>query len=284
MTSQEQNLSAEQKELIAVGASVGAGCQPCVSHHLKAGAQAGLGGEQLLAAVASAERVSAEAAVAMSDHARAKLGANNTTPALLSRLEEALASLGTALGANDPTNIERQLRAAADLGATRSQLQQAIETAHNVQENAARIHLREAERLLEALAPATAAAQIDADTGAGSGCGASAETEEARVTGDEPEPARAVSGNGAGEGSGSGCGADHEPQKAPVTAEEPEAATGGHPAGCGAMAIRFAASDASGATAGCREMFERFISAVSPAETDKAPAATTATGGGEKEA
>ena len=282
MTSQEQNLSAEQQELVAVGASVGAGCQPCVSHHLKAGAQAGLGGEQLLAAVASAERVSAEAAVAMSDHARAKLGANNTTPALLSRLEETLASLGAALGANDPANIERQLRAAADLGATRSQLQQALDTAHNVQENAARIHLREAEGRLETLAPATAAAQTDADSGVGCGCGASDQTEEARVTGEEPEPTKEVSGNGAGEGSG--CGVDQAPQKAPVTAEEPVPATGGHTAGCGAMATRFTASDAPGAMAGCREMFERFISAVSPAETDKAPAATTATGGCKKEA
>ena len=144
MTDQEQNLSAEEKELVAVGASVGAGCQPCVSHHLKAGAKAGLDGEQLLAAVTSAERVTAEAAVAMSDHARDKLGPDATAPALLSRLEQALASLGAALGANDVTNIEGNLRAAAELGASRSQLQQAIETAHTVQENAARIHLREA--------------------------------------------------------------------------------------------------------------------------------------------
>ena len=281
MTSQEQNLSAEQKELVAVGASVGAGCQPCVSHHLKAGAQAGLEGEQLLAAVASAERVSAEAAVAMSDHARAKLGANNTTPALLSRLEEALASLGAALGANDPTNIERQLRAAADLGATRLQLQQALETAHTVQENAARIHLREAQRSLDALAPATAAAQTDAHSGAGCGCSGSDDTEEARVTTEEPEPTRAAGPNGAGERSG--CGADHEPQKAPVTAEEPVPAPGSHTASCGEMFTRFAASDAPAGMTGCREMFERFTSAVSPAETD-APAAMTATGGCKKEA
>src|SRR5512133_4064803 len=177
MTSQEQSLSAEQKELVAVGAGTVDDCQPCVSHHLKAGAQTGLGGERLLAAVVSAERVSAEAAVAIRNHARAQLDTNVSSPALLSRLEEALASFGAALGANDPTNIERQLRAAADLGASHSQLQEALDTAHNVQENAARIHLREAERLLDALAPATAAAQIDADTGAGSGCGASAETE-----------------------------------------------------------------------------------------------------------
>ena len=31
MATDEQNLSAEQKELVAVGASVGAGCQPCVT-------------------------------------------------------------------------------------------------------------------------------------------------------------------------------------------------------------------------------------------------------------
>jgi AhpD family alkylhydroperoxidase len=182
MTTQEQNLSAEQTELVAVGASVGAGCRPCVSHHLKAGAKAGLAGEQLLAAVAGAERVSAEAAVTMGDHARATLGPGVTSPALLSRLEEALASLGAALGANDATNIERQLHAAADLGASRSQLQQAIDTAHNVQENAARIHLREAERLLDALAPATAAAQTDAESDEGCGCGADSDKAPAATT------------------------------------------------------------------------------------------------------
>ena len=102
MTTEKQALSPEQKELVAVGAGVGAGCRPCVSHHLKAGAEAGLAGGRLLAAVASAERVCAEAAVAMGDHARAKLGPDVASPALLSRLEEALASLGAALGANDP--------------------------------------------------------------------------------------------------------------------------------------------------------------------------------------
>src|SRR5512133_3433640 len=157
MTTPEQNLSPEQKELAAVGASVGAGCHPCVSHHLNAGAKAGLDGEQLLAAVTSAERVNAEAAVAMGDHVRAKLGPGVSSPALLPRLEDALASLGAALGANDARNIERQLRAAAELGASRSQLQQAIETAHTVHENAARIHLCDAKRRLDTIAPPLAA-------------------------------------------------------------------------------------------------------------------------------
>lgn len=170
MATEIRELSTEQKELVAVGASVGAGCQPCLSHHLKAGAKDGLEGERLLAAVTSAERVSAEAAVAMGDHARATLGSSVTVPAMLSRLEEALASLGAALGANDVANIERQLRAAADLGASWPQLQQAIVTAHTVQENAARIHRREAERLLDALTPAVL--WDDVEPGDGCGCGA----------------------------------------------------------------------------------------------------------------
>jgi AhpD family alkylhydroperoxidase len=177
MTDQEQNLSAEQNELVAVGASVGAGCQPCVSHHLKAGAKAGLDRERLLAAVTSAERVTAEAAVAMSDHVRGKLGPDVRSPAPLSRLEQALASLGAALGANDVANIERHLRAAVEVGGSRSQLQRAIETAHNVQENAARIHLRESERLLDAFAPASAAGEVDGEPD-GCDCGAESEREQ----------------------------------------------------------------------------------------------------------
>jgi AhpD family alkylhydroperoxidase len=248
MATGKRELSSEQQELVTVGASVGAGCQPCFSHHLKAGARNGLDGEQLLAAVTSAERVTAEAAVAMADHARAKLGSSVTVQAMLSRLEEALASLGAALGANDATNIERQLRAAAELGASRPLLQQAIETAHTVQQNAVRIHLREAERLLDALAPA--APESDAESGAGCGCGAADQT-----------------------------------KSAPYEAEqEPAGATREHTTGCSdAMTGCFGTAGPS-AMAGCGEMFERFmpVAAAAP-NTEQAPAATPAVGSCEKE-
>lgn len=186
MTTDEQKLTLERKELVAVGASVGAGCHPCVDHHLKAGAKVGLDDEQLLAAVTSAERVSAEAAVAMGDHVRWRLGPSVTEPALLSRLEEALASLGAALGANDAANIERQLRIALELGASQPQLEQAIETANTVQENAVRIHMREAQRLLDALAPVVAAAE---NAGHGCGCKPDGEDAEAPLEARAPDPA-----------------------------------------------------------------------------------------------
>ncbi len=166
-----ENLSSAQKELVAVGASIGVGCQPCVAHHLKAGGKAGLDGEQLLAAITGAEQIAAEAAVLMSDHARAKLGAAATTPARLTPLDDALAAFGAALGANDASAIDLQMRAALDSGASRPQLQQAIETAKTVQENAARIHVREAERLLESLAAPSTAAENEDGSGGGCGCG-----------------------------------------------------------------------------------------------------------------
>jgi len=143
-----------------------------VAHHLKAGAKAGLDGERLLAALTSAERVTAEAAVAMGDHVRGKLGPSVTAAALLSRLEDALTSFGAALGATDAKNIERQLRTAVEVGASRSQLQQAIETVRKVQENAVQIHQREAERLLDALVTPPPAPENDADLGGRCGCAA----------------------------------------------------------------------------------------------------------------
>jgi AhpD family alkylhydroperoxidase len=150
-TNETQNLTARERELVAVGASIGAGCHPCVSHHLKAGADAGLDGEQLLAAVTSAEQITAEAAVLMADHARNKLGSTITTPTELSPLEGTLTALGAALGANDAAAIGLQMRTAHDFGASRSHLEEAIETAKTVQENAGRIHVRGAEHVLASI-------------------------------------------------------------------------------------------------------------------------------------
>lgn len=245
MGDEPQNLTAEEKELVAVGAGVGAGCQPCVDHHLKAGAQAGLDRGRLLAAVTSAERVAAEAAVTMGDHVRAQL-AEDVTPALLSRLEEVLASLGAALGANDKQNIERQLRAALELGATRALLEEAIETSGNVQENASRIHIGEAERLLDELAAA--------------------------AVGNEAEAAGSC-----------GCGGEDGASAREGAVSEPVAASGDPNGGCWeTMASRFGTAgetgEASAAMAGCRQMFERVLGSSGSIAKDKTPAAPVATG------
>jgi AhpD family alkylhydroperoxidase len=169
MRIEKQKLSSEQRELVAVGASVGAGCHPCVSYHIKAATRAGVTGGQLLAALASSERVAAEAAERMKVHACGQLATAVTAPAAASRLDDALASFGGALGANDLVNIEHHMHAAADLGASHAQLEEAIATAQKVQENATRIHTREARRLLEQ-STAPGAPVADQDGGCDDDC------------------------------------------------------------------------------------------------------------------
>jgi AhpD family alkylhydroperoxidase len=149
VAAEEQKLAEDKRELVAIGASVGAGCLPCVTHHLKAGAKAGLSAERLLAGVINAELAVAESAERLTDHVRAQLGSEVREPKLAPPLEEALASLGGALGANDLANVERQLLATQQLGVSPSQLRDAIELGHAVQENATRMHFRAALDLLE---------------------------------------------------------------------------------------------------------------------------------------
>jgi AhpD family alkylhydroperoxidase len=272
MGTMDEKLSPEQNELLAVGVSVGAGCHPCVDHHLNAGAKAGLDGGRLLAAVTSAERVTAEAAVRMGDHLRGKLGPTVSEPALLSPLEEALASLGAALGANDAENIERQLRTALDSGASRPQLEQAIETARTVQENAARIHLREAERLIDTLAAPVAAAENERDCGGC--CGAHEESQAPAPDAQAAEPA-----------------GEQPPAVAPERNDDTATNRIHRPASCAdSMAKLFAPggggqlTDIAAAMANCQRMFEGARpQPAAPTNTNDPPTATTAAGSCRKE-
>ncbi|MEX2374922.1 MAG: carboxymuconolactone decarboxylase family protein, partial [Dehalococcoidia bacterium] len=50
-------LTKAEQELVAIGASVGAGCHPCLEFHLREGAGAGLETAILIQAVADAECV-----------------------------------------------------------------------------------------------------------------------------------------------------------------------------------------------------------------------------------
>ena len=176
MAAEERKMTDEQRELVAVGASVGAGCQPCVSHHLKAGTKAGVSSERLLAGVINAELAAAESAERLTEHVRAHLGKEVREPKETSPLDEALASLGGALGSNDLANVRHQLKACLELGVTRTQLREAIELSRAVQENATRMHSRAAldllDRLTETSSPADDADPREEPSGSGSSAGA----------------------------------------------------------------------------------------------------------------
>ena len=267
MAIDERKLNEEQKELVAVGASVGAGCHPCVSYHIKAGAKAGLAGDRLLAAVTSAERVAAEAGERMAAYARGQLGAEATAAAVGAPLDDALASFGAALGANDLANIERHMLAAAQLGASRTQLQEAIEMAQKVQENATRIHVREAEKLLEG---STLAAGVAAEEdGCDESCPCHTDVDADAVSvGATAAIGSAGEANSCGDSIASGQASDRT------------AGVAGHMAELVASA---GAGDAAGLFAGmtdCRAMFEGACAQLAAAQgnTEASPATLTTAG------
>ena len=208
MATLERKLSLEQKELVAVGAGVGVGCHPCVDHHLKAGAKAGLDGERLLAALTSAEHVAAAAAALIGDHVR--------------------------------------------------------------QENAARIHLRQAERLLDAL-EAVAVPEDEAEPGDGCGRGADEENK-------PPVPSAEA--------------ADRPPVAAPLGDDDTGTNRRTVPAACcnDWMAELFATAGSGemtgipAAMANCRHMSEHACSEpATPTDTNDPPTATEAAGPCRKE-
>ncbi len=154
MSTNNHGLSQQQTELVALGASVGAGCQPCVDYHLKAARTAELAADRVRAAITTGQLVAAQAAQELARHLLGRLDPQDGTPAATAPLDTELSALGAAIGANDRTNIERHMTAATALGASPSQIKEAIAVAHTVQSNAATIHLRAAQRMLEELPPA----------------------------------------------------------------------------------------------------------------------------------
>jgi len=225
MTESKGGLSPQAREFVAVGASVGAGCYPCVTHHLKAGAEAGLGAQALLAAITAAERVTADSSARMAQHARRQLpapaanaGADGPAGAA------ALAALGAAVAANSMPNIERYLTEAAELEMSRDELADAVNVAHEVQRNAARIHAQRTGKLLDA--PPAAGQRPAAPAAAGQ----EGECEESCPCHDDDGnggtgPVPAQDGTPAGEATpaAGGCAG------AAAAEDEPPAATAGRP-------------------------------------------------------
>lgn len=166
MATEAPRLSEEQRELVAIGASIGAGCHRCLDHHLKIAARTELAADRVAAATASATSVAAIATERLSTHVRTSpdpANAGSATP-----LDRELAAFGAAIGANDLEGIERHLHAAAALGMCAARLREAVDVAEKVQQNAGRLHVNEAKRLIAGVG--AEAAPTNEDTGESCGC------------------------------------------------------------------------------------------------------------------
>jgi AhpD family alkylhydroperoxidase len=134
MSTNEQ-LTQKEGELVAVGASIAAGCRPCTAYHVRAARAAGANEEEIRQAVNDALDVRRSATESMAQLAEKQLGdapgsdaMNCSEKSLISEL----VSVGAALALNCVSNLETHLTAAWQLGATVRQIQTVLDIARAV--------------------------------------------------------------------------------------------------------------------------------------------------------
>ena len=122
-------LTEKEKELIAIGASVAAGCRPCTEYHVKTARSAGACDRSLTLAVEAALAVRASATRTMDEWAGQCQGAR---PPLddgfraEKRLIAELTAVAAAFAVNSVPDLKARLQSACEGGATPEQIRSTI--------------------------------------------------------------------------------------------------------------------------------------------------------------
>jgi AhpD family alkylhydroperoxidase len=147
-------LEQQDKELAAIGASIGCNCRPCIEHHIPASREAGLSEAELADAIATARAVRDEAITLLAPRVDELLG-RSTGPvepaAIDSSRAHALVALGASVGANSHPLLERHIAAAPELGLSAGELAAALKMAGYVQQRASEMTADKAKRTLDEL-------------------------------------------------------------------------------------------------------------------------------------
>jgi AhpD family alkylhydroperoxidase len=189
-------LSDLDKEFVAVGAAIGAGCHPCTQYHTQAALKAGLSLEQVLWAVDQAQTVRAKGGIAVANVGRRIIGAEQQEEAALEPPAcryGALVALGAAGGCNSGVLLTEYAEQAVKHGLSGAELRETIDIAEMVKTMAGKFLLRDVERAL-GHAVESAGAVVSA-----AGCCSSEEAAGA---------AEAAAGAAGGSRLGCGCGAE----------------------------------------------------------------------------
>ncbi len=127
-------LSDKDRELIGIGASIAAGCQPCTNFHLRAAPIAGASDAEISQAVNAALEVRRHAMEGMAQLADQKTGApvSNTVSYQESPLIAELVAISAAYAVNSVPDLETHVTAARRLRATNGQILAAIKIARAV--------------------------------------------------------------------------------------------------------------------------------------------------------
>jgi AhpD family alkylhydroperoxidase len=128
-------LSPKDKELIAIGASIGAGCQSCTAHHVEAAREAHATNEEIQEAINQALVVRRGATRIMLGLAERLLGNEDAVESHEGRelppVGE-LVSIAASIGLNCTSNLEMHLHAAKKAGATNRQIRATLTLARMV--------------------------------------------------------------------------------------------------------------------------------------------------------
>ncbi len=149
------SLTDAEKELVAIGAAIGAGCQPCTQYHVRAALKVGLTAEDIGRAVNEAQAVRQEGGTAVSNVGRRVLGVGEEQAQWDGQPSDrplSLVYIGSAAGCNAGSLLARYLEAAGGLGLSPEELGEALGIAQVVKERAADFLCKDAERVLGKLA------------------------------------------------------------------------------------------------------------------------------------
>jgi AhpD family alkylhydroperoxidase len=137
----EARLSQKEKELVAVGASVAAGCIPCTQYHMKEVRVAGAATQEITAAIEAALCVKGSTRGIMEQVAYQALGVSKEEqPSCCAgptdRMKE-LVSIAAAVAVNCPTNLRKHVDAGRSVGVRDEEIQLVVGLARMIRGKAA---------------------------------------------------------------------------------------------------------------------------------------------------
>jgi AhpD family alkylhydroperoxidase len=132
-------LTSKRAELIAIGASIAAGCRPCTAYHFREATAAGAGQDEIRQAVNVALEARRSAAAGMAQLADRLLEGTLNRPVVSEAgyLDELIAA-AAALAVNCGMDLTEHIARARDLGASGSQVETALDIGRAVKKMAAK--------------------------------------------------------------------------------------------------------------------------------------------------
>ncbi len=134
-------LTLKEKELVAVGTSLAAGCKPCTSYHLREVRKTQASDAEIRQAIAQAVRVRRNATEIMQGHGLERPGASReaggrTAAGETTRIEE-LVSVGAAFAVNCTSGLEEHLKAGRQVGVAEEEIREVVSLAAFIKRMAA---------------------------------------------------------------------------------------------------------------------------------------------------